>query len=279
MVRTINPIVSTNWLSDNSGNPVLIVIDIRKNDEYQIGHIPGTINIPFPSWITTRNGLNLELPDEVDLFKVIGSAGMKTDSPVIIVNKTDNPYPLADATRVAATLLYAGVENVAILDGGHDKWVKEARPLSRDPVIAETVEYRSDMDQTIFVSKGYVRGKIGKSVILDARDPDVYFGVVREPHAERAGHIPGTKCLPAPWVWTKEGTYKDITVLKEMASSLPGEPGPQEIIIYCGVGGYTSTWWFILTQILGYQNVKFYDGSAQDWTKDPEMLVVRYRWE
>jgi thiosulfate/3-mercaptopyruvate sulfurtransferase len=275
----MNPIVSTSWLNDNAENLTYVVIDIRNNEDYQTGHIPGAINAPFPSWFAARDGLLLELPDETDLFKVIGAAGIKADSRVIIVNKTDNSYALADAARVADTLIYAGIGNVAILDGGHDKWVREARPLSCIMAKTEAVEYVNDVDPTMFVSKGYVREKIGKSIILDARDANVYFGVTREPHAERAGHIPGAKSLPAPWVWTKEGTYIDAKILKEMASSLVGKPESQEIIIYCGVGGYTSAWWFIFTRILGYQNVKFYDGSAQDWTRDAEMPIVKYRWE
>jgi thiosulfate/3-mercaptopyruvate sulfurtransferase len=280
MARTISPIVSTDWLDDDLGNPKVIVIDIRNSEEYQTGHIPGAINIPFTSWITTRNGLSLELPDEIELFDVIGSSGIKIDSRIIIVNKADNPYPLADANRTADTLLYAGISNVAILDGGHDKWVKEGRILSINEVVKpKAAEYRGNIDKETFVSKDYVLGQLGKSIILDARDPNVYFGVTKEQHAARAGHIPGAKCLPAPWVWNADGTYKNINELKNMAAGVAGEPGSREIIVYCGVGGYTSTWWFVLTQLLGYQNVKFYDGSAQDWTRDPEMPMVIYTWE
>jgi len=257
----------------------LIVIDIRSLQEYEAGHIPGAINVPFSSWMTTRNGLSLELPDEADLFKTIGAAGIKIDSRVIIVNKTDNTFPLADANRVADTLLYAGLIEVAVLDGGHDKWVREAKPLSYESVNPETVKFSNEVDKTMFVSKDYVRERLGKSIILDTRDPNVYFGVTREKDAARAGHIPGAKCLPAPWVWNADGTYKNTDELRKMAAGMTGEPGSQEIIIYCGVGGYTSTWWFVLTQMFGYENVKFYDGSAQEWSADTDLPVVLYRWE
>jgi len=278
-IRTISPIVSTDWLGDRTSDPKLVIIDIRNNEEYRGGHITGAINIPFPCWMITRNGLILELPDEVELFNIIGSAGIKTDSLVIIVNKADNSYPLADANRVADTLLYAGVNNVSILDGGHDKWVKEGRLLSNEIVQPKAVEYRGNVDKAMFVSQDYVNNKIGKSIILDTRDPNVYFGVTVEPHAERAGHIPGARCLPAPWVWTAEGTYHDIDELRKMASGVVGKQVSREIIVYCGVGGYTSTWWFVLTQLLGYKNVKFYDGSAQEWTRDHQTPMVMYKWE
>ena len=279
MLRTVPPIVSTDWLTTNLENPGLIIIDIRSFQEYQAGHISSAINVPFPSWTTTRNELSLELLDEADLFMIISAAGIKTGSLVIIVNKADNPYPLADANRVADTLIYAGVCEVSVLDGGHDKWVKEARPLSDELVKPETVEFRNEVDKKMFVSKDYVRGQLEKSIILDARNPNVYFGITKEQDAARAGHIPGAKCLPAPWVWNTDGTYRNTDELRKMAAGIAGEPGSQEIIVYCGVGGYTSTWWFVLTQLLGYQNVKFYDGSAQDWARDTDMPMIVYRWE
>jgi len=278
-LRAITPIVSTDWLRDNLGNLELIVIDIRSFQEYQAGHIPDAINVPFSSWTTTRNELSLELPDKTDLFKTISTAGIKTSSLVIIVNKADNSFSLADSNRVADTLLYAGLDEVAILDGGHDKWVREARPLSCELTKPEAVEFRNEVNKTMFVSKDYVRRQLGKSVILDARDADVYFGLTKDKDAARAGHIPGAKCLPASWVWNVDGTYRNIDELRKMSAGVVGEPGSQEIIVYCGVGGYTSTWWFILTQLLGYENVKFYDGSVQDWSRDTNVPMAIYRWE
>jgi thiosulfate/3-mercaptopyruvate sulfurtransferase len=63
-----------------------------------------------------------------------------------------------------------------------------------------------------------------------------------------------------------------------MASGVLGADKSKEIVVYCGVGGYSSTWWFLLTQILGYQNVKLYDGSFEEWSKDPKAPVESYRW-
>ncbi len=295
--RLIDPIVSTDWLSANNKLEGLVVIDIRGVADYGAGHIPGAINEPFvrafdpcsgPSsnWIIgTKDCLWLELPDVKDLFHTIGSLGITPDSRVVIVTAPNPKEPpffgLANATRVAVTLIYAGVKNVAVLDGGYPKWVAEGRPITKQATVPNAVPYKGQVNRALFVSGDYVQAHRRDAVIIDTRDTDVYSGVRCEPFAEKAGHIPGAKSLPAPWIWHLNAdhgtyTYKDAATLRAMASRVIGQsadPQRQEIIIYCGVGGYTSSWWFVLTQILGYQNVRFYDGSAQDWARSRPMVT------
>jgi thiosulfate/3-mercaptopyruvate sulfurtransferase len=278
-MRSIDPIVSTEWLYQNRDNRDLIIIDIRSREEYLAGHIPAALNLPFTGWIANRNGLQLQLPDDSDLQNVLKSAGITPSSLVVVVNKTDNPFPLADADRVADTLIWCRVENAAVLDGGSNKWVKEKKELSSVTISPKPAEIYNAVDRSLIVDKNYVRARIGKSIILDARDPASYYGANQEATAARRGHIPTAKCLPSPWIWTAEGTYKNLNELRPIAASAAGEAGSQEIIVYCGVGGYASAWWFVLTQMLGYRNVKYYNGSAQDWTRDPELPVVTCKWE
>ena len=227
----------------------------------------------------------LVLPDDADLFKVIGSAGIKSDSRVVIVNdlfptdpKTPPTYPRSYATRVADTLIYAGVKNVAILDGGHTKWVKEGRPLSKDIVTPMPVTYRGEVNKAMFVSRHYVKEKIGKAVIIDARNPEYYFGATVSTFAPKPGHIPTAKSLPSIWIWNdKDGMYKPTDVLEKMAAGVVGKDKSKEIIVYCGRGNNGSVWWFVLTQVLGYNNVKFYDASSQEWVRYYDM--VPYQWD
>jgi len=277
--KVIGPLVSTAWLAENLNSPGLVILDIRGEPDYLTGHIPGAVNGSMPNWIASRNGLMLELPENDALFKVIGNAGIKKDSDVVIVNITGHPFPLADAARIADTLIYAGVPGVSILNGGYTLWEKECRPVSSQNVVTEPVEYTGEVLASTFVSMDYVRSRLGKAVIIDARDPEVYFGIVQEASARRPGHIPGAKCLPAPWIWDKEGLYRDQAELAAMAAGAAGKPAAQEIIVYCGVGGYAGAWWFLLTRMLGYTNVKFYDGSAEEWTRESASPLVCYRWE
>jgi thiosulfate/3-mercaptopyruvate sulfurtransferase len=294
--RTIEPVVSTDWLAANSELTNMVVIDIRSPADYAAGHIPGAINEPFvagfdpctgptSNWIVgSADCLWLEVPAADDLFATIGNLGITPDSRVVIVTAPNPKEPpffgLANATRVADTLIYAGVKNVAILDGGHPRWVSQGRPTTKDAPAVKPVTYQGEVNQAMFVPADYVQQRREEAVIIDARDVDVYFGAVIEPFADKPGHIPNAKSLPSPWIWNwnSDGayTYKDPQTLGAMASGAiggPGTSGSQEVIVYCGVGGYASSWWYVLTQVLGYQNVRIYDGSAQDWVKKFDMAV------
>ena len=292
----IDPIVSTQWLSDNRGFPNLVILDVRAPQNYAKGHIPNAINLPglgsfYLCLFDPNCGLWMELPEEGALLATIGNAGITGDSVVVVVGRTTDPfapYAVADAARVATTLVYAGIENVALLNGGYDKWAAEGRATSTATVTPTAVTYTGAVNKGMFVTKDYVEGKIGKSVIVDARDADAYFGIVQEPWAKRPGHIPSAKCLPSPWLWTfakdkngaiTYGTWKDANEIREMALAVLGEDASQEVIVYCGVGGYAGTTWFALSQMVGYTNAKIYDGSIQDWTADPNAPVVKYRCE
>lgn len=294
--RAIDPIVSTQWLENNINTPNLFILDTRVPDNYAKGHIPGAINVPglgnfYLCLFAPDCGLWMELPEEAALLTTIGNAGITGDSLVVVVGRTVDPYApyaVADAARVAITLLYAGVENVAILNGGYDKWAAEGKTTSTVPVSPTKAAYTGVVNKAMFVPKDYVEKKIGKSTIVEAREADIYFGIVQEPWTKRAGHIPSAKCLSSPWLWTftkdkkgaiTYGTWKDANVIREMALAVLGEDASKEIIVYCGVGGYASALYFALTQVIGYKNVKFYDGSMQEWSADPNAQVIKYRYE
>ncbi|MFC1642723.1 sulfurtransferase [Myxococcota bacterium] len=277
--------VSTDWLQANLEADQLVVIDVRRTADYELDHIPDAVSEPFgavgSAWVTQHDDLLLEVPESADLFATIGALGISTDSWVVIVTGV-NPeepeaYGLAAATRVADTLIYAGVTDVAILDGGHAKWVANGLPTTVEEPAVTPVTYDGTVNDSMFVSAEYVQSRIGRAVILDARDPEVYFGAAEDQFADKLGHIPSARSLPAPWLWyAEDNTYADSKTLSAMVSDVVGPWKNQEIIVYCSVGGYASSWWFVLSQMLGYKNVRFYDGSAEEWVRDREM--VAYRW-
>jgi thiosulfate/3-mercaptopyruvate sulfurtransferase len=275
-VRSVQPIVSTAWLAANLDRPGLVIADVRMPGA--TAYIPGSISEPgFPvgGWSVglpedPPGTLWMEVPATDDLFALLGAKGITSESTVVVVGApadAPNPpkYGWADVTRVAATLIYAGVKNVAVLDGGFPKWYAEGRETVAEPAVPTPVTYSGQVLSNMFVSTEYVQEHICRSIIIDARDLDVYLGKVTEPWAP-PGHIPSARPLPTPWIWaTDAGIYRATPVLRLMAAAVIGPAKDKEIIVYCGVGGYGSSWWFVLAQVLGYQNVKFYDGSAQGW--------------
>jgi thiosulfate/3-mercaptopyruvate sulfurtransferase len=191
-------------------------------------------------------------------------------------------YGFANATRVALTLIYAGMKNVAILDGGYPKWVAEKKPTTTVLTNATSATYQAKVNKEMFVSVEYVRKHNERTVMNDARDADVYLGVTIEPFAPKEGHIPHARSLPTPWMWklNPDGThvYKDQKTLRAMASDVIGRHRDKEIIVYCDAGGYASSWWFVLTQVLGYNNARIVDSSAQEWVKKGYDWIP-YKWE
>ncbi|MEM4514534.1 MAG: sulfurtransferase [Ignisphaera sp.] len=282
-MRYIPPIVTTDWLEKNLDSSNLVIIDIRPKNEYIEGHIPRSVNIPFDplksAWTTVRDDLLLELPTPEELFQTIGLAGITQESTVVVVNKVDTSFNRADIVRVAVELIYAGLDNVAVLDGGYNKWVKEGRLVTKEVYQPTPKLYRGTLREQIFVNKQQVLEKLGQAVIIDTRDPDVYFGISIEPWGPIPGHIPTAKNLPVPWLWTPEGLFRPLDVIKQVVENIAGTTKDKEIIIYCGVGGYSAVLWYLMTQVLEYTNVKIYDGGWQEWVKDPRGPISVYRWE
>lgn len=278
LAREIPPIVSTDWLEKNLNNPKLVMVDIRKVEEYKEGHVPNSINVFYGTWAIKKKDLDNELPETDDLFDIIGSAGIKHDSLVVVIGKTDTVPDRVNQTRIAWSLIHAGVENIAVLDGAYNKWMNDKKPVSTDTVRPKAVDYKGKVNKEIFAAKDYVLSRIGKSIFADARMPDFYFGVSKLPIVGKAGHIPGAVSLPSPWIFAENGTFKAREELEAMAAGVIGTDKSREIIVYCDTGRLCSGWWFILKEVFGYKNVNFYDGSMQEWGKDPATPVGKYKW-
>ncbi|MCX5833500.1 MAG: sulfurtransferase [Deltaproteobacteria bacterium] len=271
----IDPIVSTEWLAANLNNPRLVMIDIRKPEEYREGHIPGAISAYYGMWISMEGEKHTEYPREDDLFDSIGDLGIRADSHVVIICKTYHCFYQAMAPRVLCTLQYAGLENVSILDGGHEKWVREKRPISTEPVTPKKTVYRGKLNKQLHVEKAYVASRLGKATFLDVREPTLFSGEKKQEFVEKAGRIPGAVNLPASEAYTKLGTFKKKEELEAIVTTVVGADRSREIITYCDTGKCCPTWAFILSHVLGYKNVKLYDGSFEEWTKDPLLPVIR----
>lgn len=268
MAKSIDPIVSTDWLAGNLKNADLVVVDVRKVEEYKAGHIPGAVNVFYGSWAIKKGTLLNELPPIDDLSDIIGEAGIDGNSLVVIVGKTDKIPDQFDMTRVAWTLKYVGVPNVAILNGGHNQWVKENKPLSQDMVKAKAKSFKAAITAKLFVDKAYVQDRIGKAVIGDTRGPAFFEGKEKLAFVPKTGRIKGAVNLPVALLYTPDGLYKSQAELASLAEKAVGGDLNKEIILYCDTGKTCTSWAFVMTEMLGYKDVKAYDGSFMEWSAD-----------
>ena len=269
MARGIDPIVSTDWLQKNLKNAKIVIVDVRKVEDYKAGHIPGAINVFYGSWAVKKGELLNELPPIDDLADVIGGAGIDKDSLVVVVGKTEKVPEQFDMTRVAWTLKYVGVPNAAILNGGQSQWDKEKKPLSQDLVKAKAKPFKAMVNSNLFVDKAFVLEKIGKAIIIDTRAPAFYEGKEKLPFVAKLGRIKGAVNLPVGQLYTPEGLYKDKATLAALAEKAAGKDLSKETILYCDTGKTATSWAFIMTEMLGYKDVKVYDGSYMEWLADP----------
>lgn len=276
------PLVTHAWLATCAQHLDLVTIDLRDGDAYAAGHIPDSINIPFgpvSAWSEIGpGGLLLEVPAADGLFAALGAAGVGAGTKVVLVNGVGEPaFPQAAGPRVAMTLQYAGIPqgNVAILDGGFEGW-EEGFPVTTEVEESREVMYEGDVDRRFLVDMEYVKANLHKRdegiYLLDGRDAEVYNGHVTEDWSLKAGHIPGAVSLPVVDVWSEGGWYKSQQELLALVRSAVGDTGRSErVIVSCGVGGYASVLFFVLTRLLGFEDVVVYDGSAQEWSQHHEM--------
>ena len=268
LAKGIDPVVSTDWLQDNLKNPKIVIVDLRKVEDYQAGHIPGSINVFYGSWAIKAGTLLNELPAVDDLVDVIGGAGIGTDSQVVLVGKTEKVPDQFDMTRVAWTLKYMGVDDVAILNGGITQWMKENKAVSKDTVKAKAKDFKAVINKGLFVDKAFVLGKIGQAAILDTRGPAFYAGKEKLPFVPKTGRIKGAINLPVGQLYTAEGLYKAPADLAALAEKAVGKDLGKETILYCDTGKTCTSWAFVMTRMLGYKDVKIYDGSFMEWAAD-----------
>ena len=166
---------------------------------------------------------------------------------------------------------YAGVENIAILDGATTNGCGTARPClaKRSP---KPIVFKGIIDKNIFVDRITSRSAWENSP-RGCSGTGFYLGQKKAAVAARAGRIPGAVNLPTSWMFTNEGTFKSKDDLAILAMVVVGQDPDREMITYCDTGTCCPTWHFVLKEVLGYKRVYLYDGSIEEWTADPHAPV------
>ncbi len=257
--REIPPIVSAGWLEANLDNPRLIILDVRKIEDYKAGHIPQAISSFFRAWAFKKGEL----------------VGIGMDSLVIVTGSVASPVESYQSARVACTLQYAGIPNVALLSGGIDAWVREKKKLSTVPGKPVPRPFTAKLRREFIADREYVRTHMGQVLLLDVREPEIFSGRKKLDCIPRAGHIPGAINMPTSCAFNADGTFKTREELAAIAETAIGKDLSRKVVTYCDVGQCCPTWAFILRELLGYRNIRLYDGSTQEWMADPTAPVEK----
>jgi thiosulfate/3-mercaptopyruvate sulfurtransferase len=280
LARDIAPVVSGEWLEKNLSGPEMVIVDIRKVEDYKAGHVPNSVSAFYSSWVAKKNNNTNELLEPDDLFDLLSSLGIKPKSKVVIVGSVADAGVQCFRTRVAWTLIYGGVKNVALLDGGFEKWQKDKRAIATDFTKVSESEYEAKLEKDVNLSKEQLLSGLGKAIVIDTRPPDFFFGVAKAPTVAKAGHLKGAVCLSSPgWILDNEGMMKKVEELAAIAEGVVGGDHAKEIMSYCNTGVFASGWWFFLREVLGYKDVKLYDGSMEELARDPNAPIVKYTWK
>ena len=269
-------LVSTEWLAEHLGEPGLVVVE---SDEdvllYDTGHIPGSVKI---DWHTDLNDPVVRDYVSPERFaELLGAKGIARDTTVVIYGDKNNWW----AAYALWVFTLFGHEDVRLLDGGRDKWIAEGRELTREVPAPAPVEYPvvERDDHTIRAFKDDVLAHLGKPLI-DVRSPEEYNGsrtsapAYPEEGALRAGHIPSAASVPWARAAAPDATFKRRADLEAIYLGDAGLKPGDEVVAYCRIGERSSHTWFVLTHLLGFENVRNYDGSWTEWGSAVRVPIV-----
>ncbi len=288
-------LVSTQWVADHLSDPNIRIIDVIWGmDEvaglpaYESGHIPGAVAWDFIGELTRHYGdaINGNIPDKNELEAILSRSGVTPDMGIVLYDRHSNLI----AAYTFWLLKYYGHQDVRLINGNIGKWLSEDRATETVHPSFSPTDYKTlNQISKLRASRAYITDSIGNPnlVIVDSRSTEMYNGE-NNANAQRGGHIPGAVNLAA---WRKthpdgtsagwgvptaneDGTFKSAQELKEIFQDL-GITKDKEIITYCIGGGLSSNAWFVLTQLLGYENVREYERSWNEWGNLPETPIEK----
>ncbi len=262
-------LVSTEWVSENLDNANVRLVEADEDVLlYDVGHIPGAIKL---DWHTDlQDPIRRDFLDKEGFERLMSQHGIANETTVVLYGDKNNWY----ATYTFWLFKMFGHRDVRVMDGGRTKWEKEGRQWSREvPQHAPTTYTASGPDLAIRAFRRDVERQLEEhQPLIDVRSPGEYSGellhMVDYPQegAQRGGHIPTAKSIP----WgtaanAEDGTFKNRSELEQIYRERNQIEPEQPVISYCRIGERSSHTWFVLKYLLGYPNVKNYDGSWTEW--------------
>jgi thiosulfate/3-mercaptopyruvate sulfurtransferase len=261
-------LVSTQWAQEHASDSKVRLIEVDVDTAaYDQGHITGAVGWNWQTQL--QDNIRRDLIDKSALEKLLGQSGVSNDTTVVLYGDNNNWF----AAYALWQLKYYGHKDVRLMNGGRKKWLEEKHPLTTEPPRIVPVQYHATgPDESVRARKEEIFAivnKNGKGQLVDVRSVDEFTGKIIAPPgmnetAQRAGHIPGAANIPWAQAANEDGTFKSADQLRELYQG-KGVNGSGEVIAYCRIGERSSHTWFVLKYLLGYDNVKNYDGSWTEW--------------
>lgn len=265
-------LVTAEWAEENLGTTGVVFVEVDEDTSaYDGGHLPGAVRIDWKTEL--QDPVRRDFVDRAGFEKLLSAKGIGNSDKVVLYGGNNNWFA---AYAYWYFKLY-GHDAVQLLDGGRKKWELDGRPLSTDAVTREETSYAAkEQDSAIRAFRDEVVTAINAKNLVDVRSPDEFSGKLLAPahlpqeQAQRGGHIPSAINVPWSKAANEDGTFKSSDELR----ALYKEAGIEEskaTIAYCRIGERSSHTWFALHELLGYSDVKNYDGS---WTEYGSLVGV-----
>ena len=260
-------LVDTQWVADHGSdnNVRLVEVDVDTM-AYEQGHIAGAVAWNWKSQL--QDNVSRDIVGQSEMEELLGQSSIDNDTTVILYGDNNNWF----ASWAFWQMKYYGHNDVRLMNGGRAKWVAEDRPLTTDASSHAAKSYSAGApDESIRAYREQVLSAVqsGNIALVDVRSPAEFSGELLAPEhlpqegSQRGGHIPGAANVPWATAVAEDGTFKSADELAAIYGG-KGVDGGKETIAYCRIGERSSHTWFVLSRLLGYDNVRNYDGS---WTE------------
>jgi thiosulfate/3-mercaptopyruvate sulfurtransferase len=269
MAEYANPdaLVSPEWAQAHLSDPGVRFVEVDVDTTaYEQSHLPGAVGWNWTSQLS--DGIRRDIASRDDLQALLRASGIGPDTHIVLYGDNNNWF----AAWAYWQLKLHGWQKVSILNGGRRYWLDNGLPISVDPTeVTPTQVSLPDTDQSLRAFRDDILPRLGDPglALVDVRSPAEFNGEIIAPPnmpetAQRAGRIPGA--TSAPWAQTvkEDGTFKSADDLAAHYAG-KGVTPDKDVIAYCRIGERSSHSWFVLHELLGYPNVRNYDGSWTEW--------------
>ena len=266
-------LVETDWIEQQGDSQDIAILEVDEDTTaYEKGHIPNAISI---DWANDLHDVpRREFVDSERLAKLLGEKGVTADQTIVLYSGNNNWF----AAYAYWLFKYRGVANVKLLNGGRKKWELESRLLTQDEPdrSATTFEIGAEKPELRILRDEVITRAQSPGAWVDVRSPEEFRGeLLAPPHlpqeqAQVPGHIPGASNITWSKAVNEDGTFKTADELKDLYAA-EGITSDKEVVTYCRIGERSSHSWFVLKELLGFENVRNYDGS---WTEYGSLVGV-----